>query len=172
MSFSQKHSRNDTLQREKQKVSEKKLSFTITYYPAFQNVRSIIEQLDVLLFPSKNIRRYLLMFILQGFGMARALRITWLDHVGKNCLDCDSISTTTTFATELGQETFTIHKNVILRQCEYCVLKFLMLVSHLWKVGFCFSLFHMVLVLKIFQVILSNCHHGINICLALLHGII
>ena len=39
------HSRNDLLEREKLQISEKKLTFRISYYPAFQNVRSIIEEL-------------------------------------------------------------------------------------------------------------------------------
>ena len=32
------HSRNDLLEKEKQQMPEKKLTFNITYYPAFQNV--------------------------------------------------------------------------------------------------------------------------------------
>ena len=35
----QEHSRNDLLEREKQQMSEDKLTFNITYYPAFQNIR-------------------------------------------------------------------------------------------------------------------------------------
>ena len=35
------HSRNDLLEREKQQMSELKVTFSITYYPAFQNVRTI-----------------------------------------------------------------------------------------------------------------------------------
>ena len=38
-------SRNDLLQREKQQMSEQKLTFKITYYPTFQNVRAIMEEL-------------------------------------------------------------------------------------------------------------------------------
>ena len=34
------HSKNDLLEREKQQMSEQKLAFKITYYPAFQNVNS------------------------------------------------------------------------------------------------------------------------------------
>ena len=37
------HSRNDLLKREKQQMSEQKLTFNITYYPAFQNVWAIME---------------------------------------------------------------------------------------------------------------------------------
>ena len=47
------HSRNDLVEREKQQMSEKKLTFNITYHPAFQNVRSIMEELHILLTPNK-----------------------------------------------------------------------------------------------------------------------
>ena len=47
------HSRNDLLEREKPKISEQKLTFNITYYPAFQNVRIIMEELHILLTPNK-----------------------------------------------------------------------------------------------------------------------
>ena len=47
------HSRNDLVEREKQQMSEKKLTFSITYHPAFQNVRSIMEELHILLTPNK-----------------------------------------------------------------------------------------------------------------------
>ena len=34
--------------RKKQQISEKKLTFNITYYPAFQNVRNIMKELYIL----------------------------------------------------------------------------------------------------------------------------
>ena len=43
------HSRNDLLEKEKQQMSERKLTFNITYYPAFRNIRSIMEELHILL---------------------------------------------------------------------------------------------------------------------------
>ena len=42
------HSRNDLLEREKQQMSEQKLTFNITYYPAFQNVTAIMEELHII----------------------------------------------------------------------------------------------------------------------------
>ena len=67
------------------------------------------------------------MCLLQCFGMARDLRITWLkpnytnlsrveyvNHVErKTLLVCDSISTTATFITEACQETFKIQKGTL-----------------------------------------------------------
>ena len=35
------------------KISEKKLTFSITDYPAFQNVRSLIDELYILITPNK-----------------------------------------------------------------------------------------------------------------------
>ena len=48
-----KHPRNDLYETEKQQMSEQKLTFSITYYPAFQNVRTIMEELHILLTPNK-----------------------------------------------------------------------------------------------------------------------
>ena len=46
--------RDDILEREKQKMSEQKLIFKITYYLAFQNVRAIMWKLHILVTPNKN----------------------------------------------------------------------------------------------------------------------
>ena len=39
------HSRKDLLEREKSGTSEPKLTFNITYYPVFQNIRNILQEL-------------------------------------------------------------------------------------------------------------------------------
>ena len=49
----QEHSRNDLFEREKPQMPEQKLTFNITSYPAFQNVTTIMEELHILLNPSK-----------------------------------------------------------------------------------------------------------------------
>ena len=46
-------SRDSLLKRENTKASESKLTFNITYYPAFQNARNILEELQILLPPDK-----------------------------------------------------------------------------------------------------------------------
>ena len=51
------YSRNDLLEKEKQQMPEKKLTFNITYYPAFQHVRRIMEELHILLTPNKEHRK-------------------------------------------------------------------------------------------------------------------
>ena len=55
------HSRNNLLEREKPQVSEQKLTFNVTYYPAFQNVRAIMEELHFLLTPNKEHKKVFLM---------------------------------------------------------------------------------------------------------------
>ena len=73
---------------------------------------------------------------LQGFGMARALKISqsgqhylFLMRVEKTCLVCDSISTATTFKTEARQEAFKIQRGPLtcnsenglyLLKCKVC----------------------------------------------------
>ena len=47
------NSRDSFLERGHTRASESKLIFSITYYPAFQNVRNILEELQILLAPDK-----------------------------------------------------------------------------------------------------------------------
>ena len=119
------HSRNDLLEKEKQQMSERKLTFNITYYPAFQNVRSIMEELHILLTPNKEHKKVFPDVPVVGFRNGKSLKdylvrakLPKLDESGrcepcgkKTCLVCDSISTTTTFTTEACQETFKIQKD-------------------------------------------------------------
>ena len=46
-------SKDSLLKRGNTRTSESKLTFNITYYPAFQDVRSILEELQILLAPHK-----------------------------------------------------------------------------------------------------------------------
>ena len=47
------HSRKDLLEREKTETSEPKLTFNISYYPVFQNIRNLLQELHLLLAPDK-----------------------------------------------------------------------------------------------------------------------
>ena len=132
------HSRNDLLEKEKQQMPEKKLTFNITYYPAFQNVRSIMEELHILITPNKEHKVFPDMPIV-GFRNGKSLKdylvrakLSKLEESGrcepcgeKTCLVCDSVSTTTTFTTEACQETFKIQKGPLNRDSEkvLCLLK-------------------------------------------------
>ena len=57
-------------------MSEKKLTFNITYYLVFQTIISIMEELHILLSPSKEHKKVSPNAPVLGFGMARAIRIT------------------------------------------------------------------------------------------------
>ena len=119
------HSRNDLLEKEKQQLSERKSAFNITYYPVFRNVRGIMEELHILLTPSKEHKKVLPDVPALGYRNGKSLKdyvarakLPKLDESGrcepcgkKTCLVCDSISTTTTFTTETCQETFKIQKD-------------------------------------------------------------
>ena len=56
-------SRDILRERENTKTSDSKLSFNIAYYPAFQNVRSILEELQILLAPDKEHHKIIFLFI-------------------------------------------------------------------------------------------------------------
>ena len=59
----------------------KKVTFNITYYPAFQNVRTIMEELHILLTPNKEHRKAFPDVPGVGFRIARVLMITWLEPI-------------------------------------------------------------------------------------------
>ena len=103
-------------------MSEKKLTFIITYYPTFHNVMSVMEELHILstsnkehkkVFPNvyvvkfwKNLKDYLVRAKLAKLEESRTC-----EPCGKKtCLVCDSICTITIFNTEACQETFKIQK--------------------------------------------------------------
>ena len=45
--------RNDLLEKERSYPEENKVTFNMTYYPAFQNTKTILEELQILLAPDK-----------------------------------------------------------------------------------------------------------------------
>ena len=85
------HSRNDLLEKEKQQMSEKKLTFSITYYPAFQNITSIMEELHMLLTPNKEHKKVFPDVPVVGFRNGRALRITWLEPSYPNLRELEKL---------------------------------------------------------------------------------
>ena len=103
-------------------MSERKLTFNITYYPAFVNVRSIIEELHILLAPNKEHRKIFSDVPVVGFRNGKSFKdylvrgkLLKVDKSKrckpcgkKTCLVCNSISTTTTLTTEACQETFKV----------------------------------------------------------------
>ena len=67
-------SRNDLHEREKQQMSKQKLTFSITYYPAFQNVRAIMEELHMLLTPNKEHKKVFPNALVIGFQNGKNLK--------------------------------------------------------------------------------------------------
>ena len=68
------HSRNDLLEKEKQQLDERKLTFNITYYPIFRNVRSIMEELHILLTPNKEHKKVFSDVSVVGFRSGKSLK--------------------------------------------------------------------------------------------------
>ena len=68
------HSRNDLLEREKQQMSEQKLTFNITYHTAFRNVRAIMEELHILLTPNQKHKKVFPNVLLLGFRNGKNLK--------------------------------------------------------------------------------------------------
>ena len=56
------------------KISEKKLTFSITYYPAFQNVRSLIDELYILITPNKEHKKVFPNVPIVGFQNGKNLK--------------------------------------------------------------------------------------------------
>ena len=115
----------------------------IGYYPAFRNVTSTIEELHILLTPNKEHKKVFTDVSVVGFRNGKSLKDylvraklpklhesgRWEPCGRKNCLVCDSISTTTTFTSESCQETFKIQKDPLncdsekvlyLLKCKVC----------------------------------------------------
>ena len=55
-------------------MSEKKLTFSITYYPVFRNVRSIMEELHILLTPNKEHKKVFPDVPVVGFRNGKSLK--------------------------------------------------------------------------------------------------
>ena len=68
------HSRNNLLEREKQQMSEQKVTFNITYYPAFQNFRAIIKELHILLTSNKEHKEVFPNVQVIGFRNGKSLK--------------------------------------------------------------------------------------------------
>lgn len=75
------HCRNNILEGDKQQMSEKKLMFNNMYYLTIQNVRSIIEELNILFTSNKIHKKVFPNETVIGFRNCKShpLRITWLE---------------------------------------------------------------------------------------------
>ena len=68
------HSRKDLLEREKTETSETKLTFNITYYPVFQNIRNTLQELHLLLAPDKEHNKVFPDVSVVGFRNGKSLK--------------------------------------------------------------------------------------------------
>ena len=96
------------------RTSEGKLTFNFTYYPPFQHVRSILQELQMLLVPDQNHKKVFLGVPIMGFRNGNSLKdclvIAVLPKMGNTgdsepcekstCQVCDHIITTNTFTTK------------------------------------------------------------------------
>ena len=58
------HSRESLLEKVKSESNQRKLTFNITYYPVFQNVRNILQELHILLTPDQEHKKVSRIFLL------------------------------------------------------------------------------------------------------------
>ena len=73
----QKIPRNELLEKERNHPEGNKLTFNITYYPAFQNTKTILEELQILLAPDKEHQKVFLNVPIVGFYNGKSLK----DHL-------------------------------------------------------------------------------------------
>ena len=71
------HSRKSLVEKVKSESDQKKLTFTITYYPVFQNVRNILQELHILLTPDQEHKNVFQVIPVAGFCNGRSLK----DHL-------------------------------------------------------------------------------------------
>ena len=135
-------SRDSLLEKANTRTFESKLTFNITYYPAFQNVRSILEELQILLAPDKEHKKVFPEVPIVRFrngkshkGYLIRVALPKMDDTGgpqpcgKGTCQCDRIITTNTFTTKSCGEVFKIQseplncnseKVLYLPRCKIC----------------------------------------------------
>ena len=73
------HSRESLLEKVKSESDQNKLTFNITYYAAFQNVRNILQELHILLTPDQEHTKVFQDIPVVGFCNGKSLK----DHLVK-----------------------------------------------------------------------------------------
>ena len=98
-------STNSLLERGNTRTCESKLTFNITYYPAFQNVRSLLQELQILLAPDEENKKIFPKVPIVGFRNGKSLKghlvravLPKMDNAGRSepcrkgtCQVCDHI---------------------------------------------------------------------------------
>ena len=110
----------------KSESHQKKLAFNITYYQVFQNVRNILQELNILLTPDQEHKKVFQDIPAVGFRNGKSLKYHLVraklpnveitgrfESCGKgNCQVCDFICCTDTFTTKACGETFKIQSGI------------------------------------------------------------
>ena len=91
-------SRDSLLKGKNNRTSERKLTFSATYYPAFQNVRSMFKELQIFLAPGKEHKKVFPEVTIVGFRNGKSLnyylvraalpKLEALNHVGRVLVKC------------------------------------------------------------------------------------
>ena len=71
---SREHSKESLLEKVKSESDQNKLALNITYYPDFQNVRNILQELHILLTPDKEYKKVFQNNPIAGFRNAENLK--------------------------------------------------------------------------------------------------
>ena len=140
--------RNELLEKERNPPGESKLTFNITYYPVFQNTKTILEELQILLAPDKEHQKVFPNVPIVGFRNGKSLKESLVraslpilnqtlgsGPCGKrNCQVCYFIVDTGTFSPIATDETFKINKGplncnlkkvIYLSECKKCKIPYI-----------------------------------------------
>ena len=122
--WAREHSRESLLEKVKSESYQNKLTFNITCFPVFQNLRNILQELHILLTPDKEHKKVFQDIPVVGFRNGKSVK----DHFVRAKLpnveitgrsesyekgNCDLICGTDTFSTKACDETFKIQSGVL-----------------------------------------------------------
>ena len=121
------HSRESLLEKMKPESNQRKLTFNITFYPVFQNVRNILRELHILLATDQEHKKVFQDIPVVGFRNGKSLKdhlvrakLTNVEIAGRsescrkgNCQVCDYICDTDAFTTKACGETFKIQSGYL-----------------------------------------------------------
>ena len=121
------HSRESLLKKVKSESNQNRLTINITYYPVFQNVRNILQELHILLTPDKEPKKVFQDIPVAGFLNGKSLKyhlvrvkLLNVEITGRfkscgegNCQVSDFICDTDTFSTKACGEIIKIQSGVI-----------------------------------------------------------
>ena len=158
-------SRDSLLELGNTRTSESKLTFNITYYLAFQNVRSILEKFQILLAPDKEHKKVSPEVPIVGSRNLKSFKdylvraaLPKMDNAGGSepcrkgtCQVCDHIITTSTFTTKACGKVFKIQSGPL--SCNSEKVLYLLLLEKV-KQSVVFGL----IILKVNTVLLEKEH--------------